>query len=162
MPQTGRAQRWASFLALPVTTTALCVLLLSGAFRTRQLLPWALLLAAFVFATARWGLTAGGAGFAGDGRSPEGAALATRKPWHALEDGFLWALLVLALVQLAPLLQPLLYLLGAAYVLALPLRLALPLLAALLALDGALTPHWPDLLAHASFTALFAALYHAL
>ena len=73
-----------------------------------------------------------------------------------------WALLVLALVQLAPLLQPLMYLLGAAYVLALPLRLALPLLAALLALDGALTPHWPDLLAHASFTALFAALYHAL
>src|SRR5512141_1898167 len=144
MPRTGRAQRWAGLAALPFAAAALCVLLLSGAFRTRQLLPWALLLATGLFVAIRWGLAT------------------ARKPWHAIEDGFVCALLVLALAQLAPLLQPLMYLLGAAYVLALPLRLALPLLGALLGLDAALTPHWPDLLAHASFMALFASLYHAL
>ncbi|HET7784432.1 MAG TPA: diguanylate cyclase [Myxococcales bacterium] len=144
MARTGRAQRWAAGAALPVADAALCVLLLSGAFRTRQLLPWALLLAAGLFAAGRWGLSS------------------ARRPWQALEDGLLCAISVLALAQLAPLLQPLMYLLGAAYVLALPLPLALPLLGALLALDAALTPRWPDLLAHASFTALFASLYHAL
>jgi two-component system cell cycle response regulator len=146
MPPTGRAKRWAGLLAPPLASAALCVLLLSGAFRTRQLLPWALLLATGLFSAIRWGLD----------------THAARKPWHAVEDAFVCALFVLALAQLAPLLQPLMYLLGAAYVLALPLRLALPLLGALLALDAALTPHWPNLLAHASFTALFASLYHAL
>src|SRR5689334_8778890 len=144
MARTNRAQRWAVAAALPVAAAALCVLLLSGAFRTRQLLPWALLLATGLFAAIRCGLAT------------------TRKPWHALEDGLVCALFVLALAQLAPLLQPLMYLLGAAYVLALPLRLALPLLGALLALDAALTAHWPDVLAHASFTALLASLYPAL
>jgi diguanylate cyclase (GGDEF)-like protein len=69
---------------------------------------------------------------------------------------------VLALSEILPPLQPLMYLLAAGYVLALPLRLAIPLLGLLVALDAALTPQWPQLLAHASFTALFAALYHAL
>ena len=144
MPRTGRAQRWAGLAALPFAEAALCVFLLSGAFRARQILPWALLVATGLFVAVRWGLAG------------------ARKPWQAAEDGFFCALFVLALAQLAPLLQPLMYLLGAAYVLALPLRLALPLLGALLELDAALTPHWPDVLAHASFTALFASLYHAL
>jgi len=120
------------------------VLVLSGAFRTAAPLPWALLLGTCVFVCARWGLSS------------------RRKPWHAAEDGLVCALLVMALSQLAPPLQPLMYLLAAAWVLALPLRLSLPLIAALLALDAALTPRWPVLLAHASFTALFAALYHGL
>jgi diguanylate cyclase (GGDEF)-like protein len=85
-----------------------------------------------------------------------------RRAWNPIEDGVLCAVAVLALSQIAPPLQPLMYLLAAAYVLALPLELAIPLLAVLLALDARLTPYGPQLLAHASFTALFAALYHAL
>src|SRR5207237_1309673 len=78
------------------------------------------------------------------------------------EEGFVCALAGLALTQLAQPLQPLMYLLAAAYVLALPLRCAIPLLAALIALDAALTVPWPQMAAHASFAVLFAALYHAL
>src|SRR5207237_3783098 len=66
-------------------------------------------------------------------------------------------------------LYALLYLLGAAFVLAHPLPLALGLIAFALALDGALFASagalpalWPHLAAHAGFTALFAALYHSL
>ena len=143
-PRTGRARRWAALGALPLAAAALCVLLLCGAFATPHPLPWALLLTAAVAAVARWGLSA------------------QRRAWHPLEEGFLCVIGVLALAQLAPPLQPLMYLLAAAFVLALPLRFALPLLLALLALDAVLTPQWPELLAHASFTALFAALYHAL
>ncbi len=143
-PRSGKAQRWAALAALPAANAALCVLLLCGAFRTPHPLPWALLVAAGLFAAARWGLAK------------------QRKPWHAVEDGFLCAVGVLAIAQIAPPLQPLMYLLAAAYVLALPLRLAVPLVGALIALDAALTPRWPHLLAHASFTALFAVLYHAL
>jgi diguanylate cyclase (GGDEF)-like protein len=113
-------------------------------FKTWHPLPWALLLAASIGALARWGLAA------------------KRRPWNPIEDGILCAVVVLGLSQIAPPLQPLMYLLAAAYVLALPLRLAVPLLAALVALDAGLVPYGPQLLAHASFTALFAALYHAL
>jgi len=142
--ETGRARRWAALGALPVAVCALCVLLLRGAFATWHPLPWAVLLAASIGALARWGLAA------------------KRRAWNPIEDGMLCAVAVLALSQIAPPLQPLMYLLAAAYVLALPLKLAIPLLAALVALDAGLTPYGPQLLAHASFIALFAALYHAL
>src|SRR4051795_13027886 len=145
MPRrTGRAQGWAAAAALPTAVAALCVLLLCGAFRSAHPVPWTLLVAAGVYALARWGLAS------------------SRKPWHAAEAGLLCAVGVLAVAQVAPPLQPLMYLLAAGYVLALPLRLGIPLIAALLALGAALTPQWPQLLAHASFTVLFAALYHAL
>src|SRR6266566_5976759 len=145
MPQAvGRTRRWAALGALPAAAGVLCALLLSGAFASAHPLPWALLIGAGTGAVARWGLAR------------------RRRPWHALEDGLLCAVAALALSQLFPPLQPLMYLLGAAYVLALPLRIALPLLAALIALDAGLTADRAQLLAHAGFTALFAALYHAL
>src|SRR6267143_1933122 len=143
-PRTGTARRWAALAALPAALAGLCALLLRGAFGTPHPFPWTLLTATAIGAVARWGLSR------------------QRKTWHALEDGLLCAVTVLALAQIAPPLQPLMYLLAAGYVLALPLKIALPLLGALLALDAALTPEVPQLLAHASFTALFAALYHAL
>ncbi len=143
-PRTGRARRWATLGALPAAVAACCVLLSCGAFSTLRPLPWAVLLAAGIGALARWGLAT------------------RRRAWHALEDGMLCAVAVLALAQLAPPLQPLMYLLAAGYVLALPLRVAIPLVLALIALDAALTPRWPQFAAHASFTALFAVLYHLL
>jgi two-component system cell cycle response regulator len=143
-PATGQARRWAVVGAFPAAAATLCALLLCGAFAGSHPVPWALLLATAIGAAARWGL------------------LPQRTPWHAVEDGIICAIVVLALAQLAPPLQPLTYLLAAAYVLALPLKLALPLIGALLALDAALTPSFPQRLAHVSFTALFAALYHAL
>src|SRR2546430_3457276 len=142
--RTGRARSWAALAALPTAAGAVCVLLLCGAFSSAHPAPWALLAAAALGALARWGLST------------------RRRPWYALEEGFVCALAVLALTQLAPPLQPLMYLLAAAYVLALPLRSAIPLLAALVALDAALTVPWPQIAAHASFAILFAALYHAL
>jgi two-component system cell cycle response regulator len=143
-PPEHRAARWATMAALPAALAALCVLLLEGAFATARPLPWALLGVAGLGAVARWG-------FAHE-----------RRTHQAVENGLLCAIAVLGLAQLVPPLQPLMYLLGAAYVLALPLRISLPLLGALVLLDAALAPGWPVLLAHASFTALFAALYHAL
>src|SRR5205823_7080905 len=87
-----------------------------------------------------------------------------RRLYQAAECGLLCGIGALALAQITGgLAYPLVYLVGAGYVLALPLALALPLIGALLGLDAALVwPAWPVLLAHASFTALFAALYHAL
>ena len=143
-PRTGRAQRWAALGALPAAEALLCVLLLCGGFATPHPLTFGLLAGTGIGALARWGLAT------------------QRRAWHPLEEGFLCAIAVLALAQLSPPLQPLMYLLAAGFVLALPPRSALPLVGALLALDAALTPAWPQLLAHASFTALFAALYHAL
>jgi len=143
-PRTGRARRWAALAALPAAVAALCVLLLCGAFGSPHPAPWAFLVATSVAAVARWGLAA------------------QRKPWQALEDGLLTAVVVLAIAQLAPPLQPLMYLLSAAFVLCLPLRFCIPLVAALLALDAALTESWPEIVAHASFAVLFAVLYHAL
>src|SRR5437773_2752288 len=102
------------------------------------------LVADIAAAVARWGLST------------------QRRAWHAIENGFLCALAVLAIIQLAPPLQPLMYLLAAGYVLLLPLRLAIPLLAVLITLDASLAGQWPQTVAHASFTALFAALYHLL
>ena len=143
-PRTGTARKWAALGALPVACAALCILLLCGAFATTKPAPWAILVAAVAAAVARWGLST------------------QRRAWHAIENGFLCALAVLAIIQLAPPLQPLMYLLAAGYVLLLPLRLAIPLLAVLIALDASLAGQWPQAVAHASFTALFAALYHLL
>src|SRR5919201_1027645 len=140
----GHARRWVAAGALPAACAALCVLVLCRAFTAFHVMPWILLAAALGGAIARWGLSA------------------QHRAWHALENGWLCALAALALTQLVPPLQPLTYLLAAAYVLALPLRLAVLLLAALVALDAAMTRQWPDALAHASFIALFAALYHVL
>src|SRR5438874_909811 len=143
-PRTGTARKWAALGALPVACAALCILLLCGAFATTKPAPWAILVAAVAAAVARWGLST------------------KRRAWHAIENGFLCALAVLAIIQLAPPLQPLMYLLAAGYVLLLPLRLAIPLLAVLITLDASLAGQWPQTVAHASFTALFAALYHLL
>src|SRR6267142_5348813 len=140
----GRARRWLALGALPAATASLCALLLSGAFATPHPVPWVLLVAADVAALARWGLAQ------------------KHTIWRTFEGGVLCAVSVMALAQILPPLQPLMYLLGAAFMLALPLKLALPLLGALMALDAAITPDWPDILAHGAFTVLFASLYHAL
>ena len=133
--------------ALPVLIAACGVLLVCGGFRGRQLWPWLALVAAGLGALARWGLN-------------------ESKARHSVEGGLLAAVGTLALAQVYAPLYPLMYLLGAGYVLALPLRLAVPLVAALIGLDAALVvdfrTQWPILLSHASFTVLFAALYHAL
>jgi len=142
--QSGRAKRWLRTSALPLMLAALIVLLVCGAFRSTRVLPWSLLAVAALYAAARWGI----------GRA--------RTAVHSAEVALLCEIAVLALAQLAPPLQPLMYLLSAALVLALPLRLAVPLLAALVGLDAAVTTQWPDLLAHASFIALFASMYHSL
>ena len=139
--------------ALPLLIAAGAVLLLCGAFAAPLVWPWLVLIAAGIGALLRWGMAE---------RTP---------PHHALECGLLAAVSTLALTQatggLFSPLYPLMYLLGAGYVLALPLPLAVPLVTALIGLDAALfapvlRTHWPHFLAHASFTALFAALYHAL
>src|SRR5205085_1786872 len=93
-PRTGRARSWAALAALPTAAGAVCVLLLCGAFSSAHPAPWALLAAAVLGALARWGLST------------------RRRPWYALEEGFVCALAVLALTQLAPPLQPLMYLLA--------------------------------------------------
>ena len=142
--QSGTATRWARTAALPAAAAAGGIFLLCGAYAGPHLLPWAVLIGGAAGALARWGFAQ------------------SRQARHAVENGLLAAVGVLAIAQVAPHLQPLMYLLGAAYVLALPARLALPLLAALIGLDAALTARWEVALAHASFTALFASLYHAL
>ena len=151
--------------AMPAAVAALSVLLLSGAFaqvapaRAPHFVAWAFLLQAAALAGVRRLRN-----------DPDGPPVPSR--WLA-EEGALLCLSVLALTQatgglLSPL-YALLYLLGAAFVLAHPLPLALGLLGFALTLDGALfglsralPALWPHLAAHAGFTALFAALYHAL
>ncbi len=168
----GRARHRAGLAALPLAIAAGMVLLLCGAFLPGRAAPlpriaaWLLLLVAgstaalrqLRFSVRKRGQRAPGA-------------------WSA-EAGLLLALGALALLQATGGLQsplaPLLYLLGAGYVLALPLPLAVGLILALLALHavlvlgspstlaGALREGWPLLASHAGFTVLFAALYHAL
>jgi diguanylate cyclase (GGDEF)-like protein len=155
-PRTPGAKRWAARAALPLALAALCIVLVCGGFAGgARVWPWALVVAAALGAAARFGVSE------------------SAPAHHLAEGGLLCAVSALALTQATGGVQsplyPLLYLLGAGYVLALPLRLALPLAVALVGLDaaifmmsGALPAQWPALLAHASFTALFAALYHAL
>jgi diguanylate cyclase (GGDEF)-like protein len=152
-PPTQRAKRWARAGALPVLLAVAGVLLVSGAFAAARVWPWLIPIAAGLGAIARWGTAQ------------------TTPARHKVENALLIAVAALALTQAtggpgSPL-YPLMYLLGAGYVLALPLRLAVPMVIALIGLDVALfvsvlPVQWPLLLSHASFTALFAALYHAL
>jgi diguanylate cyclase (GGDEF)-like protein len=152
-PPTQRAKRWAQAGALPLLLAVAGVLLVSGAFAAARVWPWLILIAAGLGAIARWGT-------------------AQNTPArHKAENALLIAVAALALTQatggLASPLHPVMYLLGAGYVLALPLRLAVPMVIALIGLDAALfasvlPAQWPLLLSHAGFTALFAVLYHAL
>jgi two-component system, cell cycle response regulator len=170
----GPAKRWAARGALPLAIAACAVLLVCGAFLPRggsllrQTLSWALLVATGLAATARQ------IGFSLRGRG-ERASL-----WWAAEAAVLLAVGALALTQLTGAAQsplaPLIYLLGAGYVLALPLPVAAALIAALIALDTsliatsppllplavALRERWPVAASHGGFTVLFAVLYHAL
>src|ERR1700730_9749024 len=107
-PRTGTTRRWPALSALAAARRGLWAVALLRAFATPHPVPWALLIATAIGAVARWRLAR------------------QRKTWHALEDGLLCALSVLALAQIAPPLQPLMYLLAAGYVLALPLKLAPP------------------------------------
>src|SRR5258708_5527000 len=152
-PPTKRAKRWAQAGALPLLLAVSGVLLVCGGFAAPLVWPWLVLIAAGLSAIARWGI------------APQTPAR------HSVEGALLAALATLALTQatggLWSPLYPLVYLLAAGYMLALPLRLSVPMVAALIALDGALfapvlKTQWPLFLAHASFAALFAALYHAL
>ena len=152
-PRAPRAKRWLQAGALPLLLAGAAVLLVHGAFAAPHVWPWLLLIAIGLGALLRWGLS-------------EATPL-----HHAVEGALLAAVSTLALTQatggLWSPLYPLMYLLGAGYLLALPLPVSLPLLAALVGLDAALfapvlRSQWPLLLSHASFTALFAALYHAL
>ncbi len=151
-PRTPRAKRWAQAGALPLLLAAAGVLLVTGAFAAR-VWPWLIVIAAGLGAAVRWGI-------------------AEHTPLrHRVENALVIALATLALTQstggLASPLYPLIYLLAAGYVLALPLRAAAPLVVALIGLDAALLApvlpaQWPVLVSHASFTSLFAVLYHAL
>ncbi|HXN84315.1 MAG TPA: hypothetical protein VN883_17675, partial [Myxococcales bacterium] len=132
----GRARHRAGLAALPLAIAAGMVLLLCGAFLPGRAAPlpriaaWLLLLVAGAAAALRQLRFSVGA------RGQRAPA-----PWSA-EAGLLLALGALALLQATGGLQsplaPLLYLLGAGYVLALPLPLAAGLILALLALHAAL------------------------
>src|SRR5438105_15267999 len=97
--RTGRARSWAALAALPTAAGAVCVLLLCGAFSSAHPAPWALLAAAVLGALARWGLST------------------RRRPWYALEEGFVCALAVLEPTQHAPTLKTLKLLLAETLVL---------------------------------------------
>jgi two-component system cell cycle response regulator len=142
----SRWQRLGKLAAVPLALATLCVLLVCGAFNAPRPAPWALLGLIVAGVLARF-------------------ALGARDRKQAVEEAALCGIVALALTQLAPPLQPLLYLLAAGYTLALPLKLSIPLCCALLGLDAALLQlpqQWPVWLAHASFAALFGSLYHAL
>ena len=152
-PPIQRAKRWAQAGALPLLLAGAGVLLVTGAFAAPRVWPWLLLIVIGLGALLRWGLSQ------------------TTPLHHAVEGSLLAAVSALALTQatggLWSPLYPLIYLLAAGYLLALPLRVSLPLVAALIGLDLAifapvLQAQWPLLLSHAGFTVLFAALYHAL
>ena len=151
MPRPGHsaAERRAALAALPLALAALMILLVCGAFAGARLSPWLLLIGA--------GLTALGR-YARSGRVT---------PLQTIECGLLAAVAALALTDMSQgLASPLLYLLGAGYVLALPVTRGVPLVGAMLGLDFGMTlARGGELLvpaAHAGFTILFAALYHVL
>src|SRR5690242_17770386 len=117
--------RRARLAALPVLIATGAVLLVCGGFSSHIVWPWVVLIAAGLGAFARWGLS--------------------EKPTtgRSAENGLLAAIGTLALAQLYPPLQPLMYLVGAGYVLVLPLRGGVALVAALIALDFPLQHEWP-------------------
>ncbi len=143
------AERRAALAAIPLALTALVVLLVCGGFSGARLWPWVLLIGTGLIALGRFALA---------GRMP---------PAQSVECGLLAAVAALALTDVSQgLASPLLYLLGAGYVLALPVRRGVPLIGAMLGLDLGMTlARGGELLVpgvHAGFTILFAALYHAL
>jgi two-component system, cell cycle response regulator len=161
---TRRARRWTVKAAVPTVVASLALLLVSGAFAQpakfdpARTACWALLVAAGLIVAVRQVV-----------RKLRGY----RAPaWWTGEACALSAIGALALTQFAggltsPL-YPLVYLLGASYALALPLRFAVPAIGWLVGLDAgiflaqrALPAQWPLFAAHASFMAVFAALYHA-
>jgi two-component system, cell cycle response regulator len=134
-------KRIARIAALPLALGTLGTLLLCGGFaQTSRLWPWLILSITCAGALVQIGL----------------------REKKAVEHGLLCGLIALALSQLSPPLQPLLYLFSAGATLLLPLAISVPLLCAILGLDWLLAKEWPVWLAHASFAALFASLYHAL
>ena len=164
-----RATRWAGWAVLPACVATLAVLLICGAFaepaqlRPRHAIAWGLLVLAGLIAGLRSLV------FALRGRR-DGKGAPRR--W-AVEAGLVCGLQALALTQitggLGSPLYPLVYLLAAAYVLALPALFALPLVGSLLGLDAglflaahALPAQLPLFAAHAVFTLLFAGLYHSI
>jgi two-component system cell cycle response regulator len=149
----SRSQRLGKLLALPAALAVLSALLIRGHFASATPLPWSFLGIAVAGTLARFALDERGGRQQGRGKRQQ------------VEEAALCGIIALALIQLAPPLQPLLYLLAAGYTLALPLTLSIPLCVALLGLDAALLKlpaQWPIWLSHASFAALFASLYHAL
>ena len=161
---TRRARRWTVKAAVPTVIASLALLLVSGSFAQpakfdpARIACWAVLVAAGLIVAVRQVV-----------RKLRGY----RAPaWWTGEACALSAIGALALTQFAggltsPL-YPLVYLLGASYALALPLRFALPAIGWLVGLDAgiflaqrALPAQWPLFAAHASFMAVFAALYHA-
>ena len=143
------AERRAALAALPLALAALILLLVCGAFSGAALWPWVALIAAGLIALGRFAR-------AGQMSAPQ-----------SVECGLLAAVAALALTDVSHgLASPLLYLLGAGYVLALPVTRGVPLIGAMLGLDLGMTLARGGALrhpaAHAGFTILFAALYHAL
>jgi two-component system cell cycle response regulator len=139
-------QKLGSTWAMPAALLGLCALLVLRAFVTARPAPWALFGLTVAFSLGRF-------------------AVGRRSRQHEVEDALLCGVAAAAAAQLAPPLQPLVYLIAAGYTLLFPLALAVPLCCVLVGLDAAalqLPRQWPVLLAHASFAALFASLYHAL
>ena len=143
------AERRAAIAAIPLALATLIVVLVCGGFGGALLWPWVLLIATGLIAIGR---------FARAGRMSTA---------QSVECGLLAGVAALSLTDVTQgLASPLLYLLGAGYVLALPVTRGVPLVGAMLGLDVGMTlARGGDLLvpgAHAGFTILFAALYHAL
>jgi two-component system cell cycle response regulator len=149
MTRHSAAERRAATAAIPAALAVLIVVLVCGAFGGQRLWPWVLLIATGLVALGR---------FARAGRM---------SPAQSIECGLLAGVAALALTDVSRgLASPLLYLLGAGYVLALPVTRGVPLIGAMLGLDLGMTlARGAPLVvpgAHAGFTILFAALYHAL
>ncbi len=143
------AERRVAVAAFPLALAALMVVLVCGAFGGAWLWPWVLLI---------------GTGLISLGRFALAGRMSTTE---SVECGLLAAVAALALTDVSRgLASPLLYLLGAGYVLALPVTRGVPLIGAMLGLDIGMTLARSGTLlvpaAHAGFTILFAALYHAL
>jgi diguanylate cyclase (GGDEF)-like protein len=145
-PRGAHWQKLGTLLAIPFASAGVAALLVLRAFKTPRPLPWALLGLTVAAALGRF-------------------AVGSRNRRQKVEDALLCGLVALACAQLAPPLQPLLYLIAAGYTLLLPLQFGIPLCCVLVGLDAAsldLPRQWPVWLAHASFAALFASLYHVM
>jgi diguanylate cyclase (GGDEF)-like protein len=145
-PRGAHWQKLGKLLAIPFASAGIGALLVLRAYKTPRPLPWALLGLTVAAALGRF-------------------AVGNRNRRQKVEDALLCGLVALACAQFAPPLQPLLYLIAAGYTLLLPLQFGIPLCCVLVGLDAAsldLPRQWPVWLAHASFAALFASLYHVM